>query len=148
MNCEHCQRPIADVFATDPEVRNHTTCPPGVCANCKTEMPYADLERVELADGEIDPDPDLLVCSDVFRCQVRTGERDPDDVPATPRRAPTGYDPNPTVLLGILSAPEVEKVYDRYATGLDESAPGWWEDDETRMSPSLRNRAMARRGVL
>lgn len=79
--CEHCQRPIADVFATDPEVRRHTLCPPGTCATCKTEMPYADLERVELFDGEIDPDPDLLVCHNVFQCQVRSGERDPDDVP-------------------------------------------------------------------
>lgn len=146
MNCERCQRTIADVFATDPEVQRHTTCPPGVCANCHTEMPYADLERVELADGEIDPDPDLLVCSDVFRCQVRTGERDPDDIPAGPRRPPTGYDPNPTMLLGILSAPEVEKVYDRYAAALDQQSPDWWEDDETRMAPALRNRALARRG--
>jgi hypothetical protein len=82
MTCEQCQRPIADVFATDADVRRHTTCPPGRCANCKTEMPYADLERVELADGDIDPDPDLLVCAAVFECQVRTGEREPDDVPA------------------------------------------------------------------
>jgi len=85
LTCEQCQRTIADAFATDAEVRRHITCPPGTCATCKTEMPYADLERVELADGEIDGDPDLLVCSDVYACQVRAGERDPDDVPADSR---------------------------------------------------------------
>lgn len=79
--CEQCQRPIADVFATDTQVRKHTTCPPGRCANCRTELPYADLERVELADGELWDDPDMLVCTDVVACQIRAGERDPDDVP-------------------------------------------------------------------
>jgi len=83
MHCERCQRTIADVFATDAEVKKHATCPPGICASCKTEMPYADLERVELADGEIDEDPDLLVCHNVAQCQVRSGEIDPDDVPAS-----------------------------------------------------------------
>lgn len=91
MDCERCQRPITDQWAAEDvhgvtvpnaELLQHITCPPGTCANCKSEMPYADLERVELADGEIDDDPNLLVCADVFRCQVRTGERDPDDVPA------------------------------------------------------------------
>jgi len=85
MICEQCQRPIGDVFATDAEVRRHSTCPTGRCANCHTEMPYADLERVELADGELDPDPDFLVCANVFQCQVRTGERDPDDIPQDAR---------------------------------------------------------------
>jgi hypothetical protein len=85
MDCELCQRPIADVFATDAEVRRHATCTPGTCASCKTEMPYADLERVELADGEIDPDPDLLVCENVYQCQVRAGEIGPDDVPLAAR---------------------------------------------------------------
>jgi hypothetical protein len=63
------------------------------------------------------------------------------------RRPPTGYDPNPNILVGILSAPEVERAYDAYAADLDEHLPGWWEDDETRMVPSLRNRAVARRGA-
>lgn len=109
MDCEVCQRTIADVFATDAGVRRHATCPAGTCANCKTEMPYADLERVELADGEIDPDPDLLVCSDVFQCQVRTGERDPDDVPTPLRRAPTGYEcPATDDLLDRLHGAEYE----------------------------------------
>lgn len=94
LTCEQCQRTIADQWAAEEvpgvtvpgrELLRHITCPPGTCASCKTVMPYADLERVELFDGEIDPDPDLLVCHNVFQCQVRSGERDPDDVPADAR---------------------------------------------------------------
>lgn len=71
------------------------------------------------------------------------------EIPApSTRRPPTGYDPTPTILVGILSAPEVERAYDAYAADLDENVPGWWEDDETRMVPSLRNRALVRRGEL
>lgn len=92
--CEQCQRPITDPWTATPvpgvtvpgkELQQHTTCPPGTCANCKTVMPYADLERVELADGELWDDPDMLVCHNVYQCQVRLGERDPDDIPADAR---------------------------------------------------------------
>jgi hypothetical protein len=92
--CEQCQRPITDPWAAisvpgitvpgqDPQ--QHVTCPPGTCANCKTVMPYADLIRVELADGELWDDPDMLVCANVPKCQVRAGELDPDDVPLDAR---------------------------------------------------------------
>ena len=64
------------------------------------------------------------------------------------RRLPTDYDPNPNILVGILSAPEAERAYDRYAADLDENQPGWWDDDETHMSPPLRSRAAVRRGEL
>lgn len=86
LTCEHCQRTISDAFVTDSEVRRHAICPPGTCASCKAEIPYADLTRIELADGEIDPDPDLLACTNVYACQVRAGEIDPDDVPRTVQR--------------------------------------------------------------
>jgi hypothetical protein len=90
MSCERCQRTITDQWGAEEvpgitvpgtELLRHITCPPGKCASCKTEQPYVDLDRVELFDGEIDPDPDLLVCSDVVACQIRAGERDPDDLP-------------------------------------------------------------------
>jgi hypothetical protein len=80
MDCERCQRPIADAFAADAEVRNHTTCPPGTCANCKTELPYAELRVADLG-GEGEDIPDLFACTDVVTCQIRAGERDPDDLP-------------------------------------------------------------------
>jgi hypothetical protein len=94
LTCERCQRTIRidQPFEQVPGVTvavgtliQHTDCPPGRCASCNTEMPYADLTRIELADGEIDDDPDLLACANVYQCQVRAGELDPDDVPLEAR---------------------------------------------------------------
>jgi hypothetical protein len=95
MDCERCQRPITDQWAAEEvpgvtvpggELLQHITCPPGTCASCNTERPYAELTRIELVNGEIDDDPDLLACADVYACQVRAGELDPDDVPPVERR--------------------------------------------------------------
>lgn len=95
LTCEQCQRTIHidEPFESEPGVTvlngnliRHTACPPGTCASCRTERPYAELTRIELADGEIDDDPDLLACADVYACQVRAGELDPDDVPPMERR--------------------------------------------------------------
>lgn len=94
LTCEQCQRTIRvdEPFRQVPGVTapkgamvQHKKCPPGTCASCSTEMPYADLTRIELADGEIDADPDLLACANVYQCQVRAGEIDPDDVPQAAR---------------------------------------------------------------
>jgi histone acetyltransferase (RNA polymerase elongator complex component) len=57
-------------------VVKHTTCPTGRCASCNTDQPYAHLVQVPEMD-----DPDMLACADVYACQVRAGELDPDDVP-------------------------------------------------------------------
>lgn len=89
MICERCQRPIADLFAAEPvpgvtvpgtELQQHITCPPGTCDNCGSERPYAELRVADLG-GEGEDIPDLFACTDVVACQIRAGERDPDDIP-------------------------------------------------------------------
>lgn len=89
LTCEQCQRAIRvdEPFEPVPGVTvpvgsfvQHTACPPGTCATCHTVRPYAEL-RIANLGGEGEDDPDLLACRNVFACQVRSGERDPDDVP-------------------------------------------------------------------
>jgi site-specific DNA-methyltransferase (adenine-specific) len=55
MVCEHCQRPIVDAFATDPDVRRHATCPPGTSGQARTVLPevfYSDSD-VTLYRGDM-----------------------------------------------------------------------------------------------
>lgn len=94
LTCEHCQRPIRidEPFEQVPGVTvlhgtliQHTACPPGPCASCGTVRPYAELQIANLG-GEGEDDPDMLACTDVYACQVRAGELDPDDVPPAARR--------------------------------------------------------------
>lgn len=89
LTCEQCQRPIRvdEPFEQVPGVTvprgafvQHTACPPGTCATCQSVRPYAEL-RIANLGGAGEDDPDLLACTDVIACQVRAGERDPDDVP-------------------------------------------------------------------
>lgn len=86
LTCEQCQRTIQidEPFVSVPGVTilngnliQHTTCPPGRCASCNTDQPYTELVQVPEMD-----DPDMLACANVYGCQVRAGELDPDDVPA------------------------------------------------------------------
>jgi hypothetical protein len=91
--CEQCQRTISidEPFEQAPGITvpvgsliQHKACPPGTCASCNTERPYAEL-RVANLGGEGEDDPDMLACIDVYACQVRAGEIDPDDVPGAGR---------------------------------------------------------------
>lgn len=93
LTCHTCERPISidEPFERLPGVTTirsalirHVVCPPGRCASCNTDRRYAELKRVEFIDGELD-DPDVLVCANVYACQVRSGEIDPEDVPQAER---------------------------------------------------------------
>jgi hypothetical protein len=87
--CERCQRPIADQWSAEEvsgvtvpggALLQHITCPPGTCASCGDERPYAELRVADLG-GAGEDIPDLFACTNVVACQIRAGERDPDDLP-------------------------------------------------------------------
>lgn len=65
--------------------------------------------------------------------------------PTVKRRPPTGYDGHPTILKGTISVTQTTAAYRRYAAALDESHPGWHEDDDTRMAEGLAILARSRR---
>ncbi|MDG4791884.1 hypothetical protein O7626_39410 [Micromonospora sp. WMMD1102] len=62
---------------------------------------------------------------------------------ADARRTPRGYDPTPTIL--ARTPDEMQDQIAAYASGLDDSHPGWHWDDTEWMSSELAREAQARR---
>lgn len=57
-----------------------------------------------------------------------------------------GFDPNPTLLFRA-DLSDVTEQYERYATYLDSTVPGWHLGNLDRLTPSLRREALRRRAA-